>query len=1146
VRFRELKRAIARSLRVLGISAIMAMVFLAGFAVISFPRHSFGQGATGAINGTISDSSGAVIPAATVVLRNTETGAERIAVTNQTGEYVFPQVIPGTYTLRVSKRGFSTSNEKAFPLYVNQTSTHNITLSVGSANQQVTVTATATHLEASTAELGTAINQSEVNDLPLNGRNFTQLLDLTPGVSPISTAQNSCGGSGFTGSAIGTFAFPSVNGQGNRSNMFLVDGFNDYGFVGNYAVAPILDQIQEFKVQSHNDIAAYGGSLGGIVNVATKGGTSEYHGDAWEFLRNNAFDTRNTFVANTTPYKQNQFGAVFGGPLLPKWLRHGDAKSFFFIGYEGFRSVTAAEALDLVPTPAQLAGDLSSVPQQIYNPFSTRPDPSKPGQFISDPFPNNQIPANLINQNLVKYAQAYYPKPQITGNPSINFIDTTPNRVRQDTATARFDHQFNDSTTGWVRYTGFTQPDTSATGIPGVESASFIHGYQAAGAITHAFGGGTKVATFRFGRTSAQANVTNEFTTVPANEWVQGGFSPLYASGFVNGLSQNVGVGITGFTGMPGGTVQGNHIADVDETAGDLTIVHGHHTFQMGADFSTNNNTQPILFVNQCYSAINTANPENPSNTGSSLASFLLGVPNNTNRRNVFISTHGGWVDGGYFQDQWKASSRLMVNMGLRYDVTLWPIYGSAADHNLYAGDTNLDTGQYILTALPPACSSTQGAPCLPGGKLPAHVIVTPNSNRSIIHNTYDNWQPRLGLAYRVKSNTVLRAGIGRFYDNWAAVQQLATNYQGTWPDVTFLLANNLNLPTAQNPTPTVTAADPLGLGNGKAILPAPTPFNQVNWMLDPYYQDAYSVQWNFGVQQQFGNNMVMEADYVGSRDSRLDSGAYRNVATKPGSLNPVSLQPFPYITPTFFDKSIGQADYNAFQFSMRKTTSKGLTFILAYTYSKTMNEGCDGFFGSEGCSVQNPYNTSLDWSVAGYDLPQLLTTSWVYNLPFGTGQRFQSSNKFVNAVAGNWVLNGIGTLRSGVPYNVNASGGDIQNTGGVVERGNIVGNPFMPNPNANQFLNPASFVDPAPGTYGTEGRNNLRSPAVSNFDLSLFREFPFTETKRLEFRVDAFNAFNWQALNIPDSTIGDPNFGKVLGTAQTAREVQFALKLYW
>jgi len=1111
----------------------------------ALPGLIFGQGATGAINGTVTDPTGAVVPGARIILHNVATGAERSAVTNSTGVYVFPDVLPGQYTLQVTKQGFNTTTEKAFTLFVNQTSTHNITLAVGAPTQQVTVSATAIHLEESTAELGTAINQSEVNDLPLNGRNFTQLLDLTPGVSPISTAQNAGGGSGFTGNAIGTFSFPSVNGQGNRSNMFLIDGFNDYGFVGNYAVQPILDSIQEFKVQSHNDIAAYGGALGGIVNVVTKGGSSEYHGDVWEFLRNNAFDARNTFVASTTPYKQNQFGGIIGGPLLPGHFRSGPPKSFFFLGYEGFRSVRSAETPDFFPTPAELSGDLSDISSQAYNPFTTLPDPNNPGQFIRDPFPGNQIPASVIDQPLITYAKLFYLPPEQTGNPAINFFDTTPNRTRMDTANIRFDHQFNDSTSGWVRYTGFTEPSTSATGIPGVLGANFNHGYQAGGAITHTFSGGTKVATFRFGRTSSQANVLIEFNRVPADAWKQGNFSPLFSSDFVGGISLNPGLGIPGYAGIPGGSIQGNHIADVWEYAGDLTMVYGRHTIQVGADFNTNNNTQPILFDSVCFCAFNTSDPENPNATGSALASFLLGVPNSTNRRNVFISTHGGWVDGAYVQDQWKVNSKLMLNFGLRYDVTLWPIYGSLKNHNLYAGDTDLDTGNYILTAMPPFCSSTQGAPCVPGTALPDHVVLTPQKNHAIIHNTYDNWQPRMGLAYRVLPTTVIRGSVGKFYDNWAAIQQLATNYQGTWPDVTFLLAQNLNNPTPQNPTPTVTAQDPLNLGSGAAIFPSPTPFNQVNWMLDPYYKDAYSVQWNFGVQRQLGTNTVIEADYVGSRDSRLDSGSMRNVAVTPGPGNPQDHAPFPYITPTFFDKSIGKATYHAFQFSMRKTTTQGLTYLISYTYSKAENLGCDNFFGSEGCSIQNPYNLRADWSVAGFDVTHMLTASWVYDLPFGAHRKFQSHHRLVNALVGDWSLNGIASFRSGVPYNATSPGG-IPNTGNTVEQANIIGPPFMPHPDRNQFLNPASFQNPAPFTFGSEGRNDLRSPGVSNFDLSLFRDFPFTESKKLQFRVDAFNAFNWQALNVPDANVPDTNFGSVTSTAQTERQVQFALKFYW
>jgi hypothetical protein len=286
------------------------------------PTKVLGQGATGALNGTVSDPTSAVIPGAKVTLKNLDTQVVQEAVTNSAGRYVFVAIPPGRYSIDVTKEGFKVSTITEFTLTVNQTLTQDVQLVVGTETQQVTVQTTEASVETTTTELGTAIEQNEVNSLPLNGRNFTQLLALTPGVSPISTGQNSGGGNSFAGSAIGSFTFPSVNGQGNRSNMFLLDGFTDYGFIGNYAVAPIIDDIQEFKVQSHNDSSAYGGSLGGIINVVTKGGTQEYHGDVWEFFRNSALDARNYFQTAVTPYKQNQFGGAAGGPVLPGRSEH--------------------------------------------------------------------------------------------------------------------------------------------------------------------------------------------------------------------------------------------------------------------------------------------------------------------------------------------------------------------------------------------------------------------------------------------------------------------------------------------------------------------------------------------------------------------------------------------------------------------------------------------------------------------------------------------------------------------------------------------------------------------------------------------------------------------------------------------------------
>jgi hypothetical protein len=317
--------------------------------------------------------------------------------------------------------------------------------------------------------------------------------------------------------------------------------------------------------------------------------------------------------------------------------------------------------------------------------------------------------------------------------------------------------------------------------------------------------------------------------------------------------------------------------------------------------------------------------------------------------------------------------------------------------------------------------------------------------------------------------------------------------------------------------------------------------------MIDPYYKNAYSIQWNFGVQQQIGRNTVIEADYVGSHDSRLDSGAYRDTAAYPGPGPITDRQPFPYITPTYFDKSIGKSSYEAFQFKARKTASNGLTLLVAYTWSKTIDLGCDGFFGSEGCSIQNAYNLNSDKSVAGFDIPQDLSVSWVYELPFGRRKQFNISNPFLNAVAGNWVFNGIFTARSGQPFNISATG-DIANTGNVQERANIYcSNPYA-NHGRNGYLTPSCFSNPAPFTFGTEGRNDLRTPSVTNLDLSIFKDFPlpFREGMRLQLRTDFFNSLNQSPLGLPDTTLTDTNFGNIFSTATTERQIQFALKLYF
>ncbi len=318
-----------------------ALIFL-----LAVPATSWAQRSAAAINGTVRDPSGGVVPQATITLTNTATNVKQTGITDNAGDYVIPDIRPGTYVLRVQKEGFESVVQPAFTLQVNQSTTFNFTLRVGATTQTVTVQAVAAHLQTSTAGLGSVVTQRALNDIPLNGRNFSELLDLTPGVSPISVSQNSGGGYSHE---IGQFTFPSVNGQTNRSNLFLTDGVIDQNsFTSTYSVAPQVDDIDEFKVQSHNDEAQFGGALGGIVNLVTRGGTNEFHGDAYDFLRNQALDARGFFLPPTQKiqaYAQNQFGGTVGGPIIIPHVYNGRNKTFFFASFTGFRDHVAQSNL---------------------------------------------------------------------------------------------------------------------------------------------------------------------------------------------------------------------------------------------------------------------------------------------------------------------------------------------------------------------------------------------------------------------------------------------------------------------------------------------------------------------------------------------------------------------------------------------------------------------------------------------------------------------------------------------------------------------------------------------------------------------------------------------------------------------------------
>jgi hypothetical protein len=1107
------------------------------------------QKASASINGSLTDESGAAVVGATITLDSVETGVTRSTVSNATGDYVFVDVLPAAYTMKVTKEGFATITQPQFTMYVNQTATFNFHLQVGSTQQSITVEAQAEAIQSSTAELGTVINERAVNDLPLNGRNFTQLLALTPGASPVSVAQNTNGGGGFAGNAIGSFTFPALNGQRNRSNMFLLDGIIDLGsFIGNYNFQPIVDTVQEFKVQSHNDEAAFGQAVGGIVNVVTKGGTNTFHGSLWEFLRNEKLDARNFFLAQRNPLRQNQFGVAGGGPVWIPKIYNGKNKTFFYGGYEGFRQSQSTQNLVLTATPAQVNGDFSGISNQIYNPFSTRQNPAQPGSYIRDPFPGNIIPTSLLNPAALLYAKTLFPTATNTGVTGTNAVDNTPQIVNQDSFQGRIDQVFSEHDTLFGRISRYTQDASTSAGYPGALNPWNLEGWNWGLHETHTFGP-TAVLDLHFGRNWGDNLISKIFPNAPANfvnQLLALGFSPNFIASFQSGGSYIPLIDLDNYVSTGGNNLQDTRIADVWEFGGDFTKLWNRHNFKFGANFATNNTTSPIYGADIGFTSTQTSNPLSAGGTGDAMASFLLGVPDNSGKRNVLETEHGGWVDGVYLQDQWKITDRLTMNLGIRWDVTLWPIYGTPGTPDFYVGDLNLNNGTYIVTGIPGPCTATQGAPCIPGGTLPPNVVVTAQKNHAIYHNSYDNWQGRFGLAYRLRDTTALRGGWGRFYDNWNSVIQLAQNYEGAWPSVGQLLANNLNKPGG---TP-ASVGDPFNLGASGVVYPAPNPFNQVQWFVDPTgYKMPYSDQWNVGVEQQIGKSNVLSLAYVGAHSLQLNLGGYKNVARFPGpgdAATIASRQPYPYISPTFYDQSIGQSKFNALEFRLEHRASAGLTYLVSYTWSKSMDVACSGSFGAEGCSLQDPYNINADRSVSGFDIPHNFTASWALEIPFGKGKRYSSKNGVVNYVLGNWQVNGILSLYSGVPFNVTVSG-DIANTGNVTERADLV-NPsqvYAPNKGPNLWLNPSAFATPAPFTFGNLGRYAVRSDWTKNLDLSVFRRFPVKEYGAFEFRAESFNLTNTPIFAAPQSNLSNRNFGVVTSTRSgtTPRQLQFALK---
>lgn len=1096
--------------------------FLTISMLLLFGSYAFCQISTGAINGTVTDSTGSVIQGATITITNTETNVQRTTKTTERGSYSLNEVPPGTYNLQVEQDGFQTVNQTGITLSVNQTLTFNESLRPGSTTQTVTVVADAAVIDSSTAANGTAINNTHVEGLPLNGRNFTQLLTLTPGAVEVNVDQNSSNASNsFLGTRIGTVVFPAINGQGNRSNLFSVDGLIDQGVMGsNYAVAPILDDIQEFKVQSLNDESMFGGVTGGVINIVTKSGTDEFRGTAWEFLRNSAFDARNPFLAKVTALHQNQYGANIGGPvILPHF--NGRHKVFFFGSYEQYHRTLGGENLYSVPTAAELAGDLSDQPKQIYDPFSTRVDPNNSAKLIRDPFPNNQIPKNMIDPVMLKIA-TLFPAPVNTGVKGFNGLDTTPTRTNQYSGNGRINAQFSANNSGWFRYSRYELPVTAPGGFKGLIEPIRDYGWNFGGSFLHIFSPTTLIQ-FQFGRTYDVALSGASYATDQSQFIASSGMGSGFVCGFIHAGCRVPTIIMSSF--LTGGeTYDSDGQSDFYQYSADFTKIIKGHTIKIGYAILPNRFDAIKVYNFLGFSTPQTADPSNSGRTGNELASFLLGVPDNVTYRNSSEAVRSLNVMSAYVEDQWKITPRLTLNAGMRYDITYLPPYGLESDKSNAVGTLDLHNGTYLLQANPGQCTANSQGPCIPGGLPQANIVVSPNGK--LLQTSTDNIQPRIGLAYALDSKTAIHLGGGIYYDNWSNFMQNVQNLAGTWPQVQLLSASNMNYgyvtTSAENPIPSS----------------ATSPFPLQNLYVDPHMKNTRAVQWIFGFERQITSNTALTANYVGNKDSRIMMGVSGNVALSPGPGAISPRTPYPYLAPTqSMQTSFGNSQYHALQVSLKRSPANGFSYLVSYTWSKNIDLG----------SPQNPYDMRDARSVASVDLPHVLTVSMLYELPFGPGRRFRTPSNIANQIIGNWRVNAIGTLHSGLPFTL-VTAGDIANTGNRSgsERLNKIGDLSLPNPSRTKWFNTAAVAVPDLYTFGNVGRNSLRSQAFRNGDVSIFRSFPIQGERSLEFRAEMFNATNTPTWGKPGANINRAHFGEVTSTFSTSRQIQLALKLHY
>jgi len=1079
------------------------------------------------IHGTVTDESGGMVSGAKLTAINADTGFQRGTVSNSQGAYVLVELPVGRYRVEAEAQGFKKYVQEGVLLDVNQQATVAVHLAVGTATQEIQVTSDAPMIESTSTNLGQTVGEREILDLPLNGRNFTQLGLLQTGVVPLTPGLLEAGGSARAGQAY------AVNGQRPESNNFLIDGADNFDTVdGGLVMEPPIDAIAEFRILTHTANAEFGHSTGSTTNIITRSGTNQYHGTAWDFFRNNAMDAKSFFADSVEPLHRNQFGGVFGGPIKKD-------KTFVFLYYEGVRDTQGETTLATVPSNAERTGNFADQCPLNNGAFNAQglcidntsgqvsPNGQLINEFTGQPIPYNQLPfINPISQTLL----SYYP---LANDGPFTYVGTQTLTSSTDQFGVRVDHYLTNRDTLNFRYSygQLSQIDPLPTGganVPGFPVGENQRNQNFVAQETHAFSPtlvGILRASYLRNKFLLGTNINHTDPSSLGFEYapsLQEAIGPPFIQ--VGGYA-SIGDPITG----PRDTYQNTY-----DFSGSLTWIKGRHQYKFGGGYQYDQiNVLQGIATNGFF--VFATFPVN-----NAFASFMFGQPV------VFLQGGGNFYRGLrgqafnlYAQDTWKVSSRLTVNYGLRYEVPS-PYTEIHNYQNLW-----IPGRQSVVFPTAPTGLLYPGDPGVPNGLIPTE---------------RDAFAPRVGLAWDVRGDGkwLVASAYGIFYDPY---------YTGQGGPLQDPISAPPYLQTPQVSVPNF--GDPF---NGQNPFSGGFAQPMTLLVLNPNLRLPYAQDWNLNIERALGSDWLLEVGYIGTKGTKLPRFIEANPAVYiPGEStqdNADQRRLYSGCTvtgtaPCTFSSvgeiaGISDSSYNALQVSLKRRFAHGFSMLASYTLSKTLDDVSSfNITGSASQSVagendlaQNPFDVKAEWGRSMFDARHRFVVSYQWDLPW-----FKHPDNWYGHVLGNWQVNGITTLMSNTPFTVyDSSNPSLQGSapeisGFFSSRPNIVGDPNsgtcsggIPVRTAACWFNTSAFASAATGQFGNVGRNTMDGPAFQQWDFSVIKTIPVRERMSVQFRAEMFNIFNNVNFELPNNDINSPGFGQIVA-AQPGRIVQLALK---